>query len=303
MIRQARPEEKGIIYKLWKEAFSFDDNGSIDYYFDHYYQESESIVLEAQGVIVASLQSRVKTLMLFGNALQVNYIVGVVTAEPYRRQGYMKKLLSAVLADSEKHYLFTVLQAYQPKVYESFGFETVIENKETLVTRSMLAKVNATGVSYNVKAEDALALYQKFTTHFTGYFLRTQEEMERLIEGVRAEGGEVLGVYQQQELVAYGFALKDSHGLRLDEVCYGDSNALLKLISYGLQQNEQVTFVSSTQEKVQKIIPQSHPKKVPFMMARVNQPHLFEKLYHVRIISSYSAFNAFSIPLFNRDYL
>lgn len=302
MIRQAKPEEKAMIYTLWKSAFAFDDNGSIDHYFARYYQDKQSYVLEENGVLVCSLQTREKVMNLYGNKLLVNYIVGVVTVEEYRRKGYMKQLLDAVLEEASHHYLITVLQAYNPSVYEPFGFETVIENKETLIRSDDLLRKNSVGVTLNAKPSEIMDCYQKFTRYFTGYFERSLEDFEIMIEGIRAEGGQILSYYQDGELKGYGFVFNDGEQTRLDEVCYLDSTALLKLVSAAAHPNKDLILVTSTKEKIRKVFPDAKSAKKPFMMAKINNAQLFEDLYHVKIISGYSAFNAFSLPLFNRDY-
>ncbi len=302
MIRQALPDEKALIYSMWKDAFSFDDNGSIDHYFQAYYRDHQSYVLIESGVIVCSLQTREKKMELHGKVIRVNYIVGIVTLAEHRHKGYMRQLLDAVLEESRHHYLITVLQAYEPRIYEPFGFENVMDVKETTLEGTDLAFRNSVGVSMNIKAADLKQCYDRFTRYFTGYFKRSEEEFKTLVEGFYAEGGEVIGYLKDNVLEGYAFISKHEQVTRYDELCYMSSDALLRLASFGLQQSKQVILVTSPQEKIKRVFPHAVSKKRPFMMARINNPVLFESLYHVRIISAYSAFRASPLPLFNRDY-
>lgn len=302
MIRQAQDKDKGEIYRQWKTAFRDDDGGSIDFFFDYLYRNEDSVVLEEHQKIVTSLQSRPKVLRLFGNNIAVNYLVGVVTLPEFRRQGYMDQLMNAVLAESEHQYLMTVLQAYNPKVYEKYGFETVIETQESKIRASMLPVIDDYGVK-EVRDPFALkACYDRFTQYFTGYFVRTIDDFNSLIESVDAEGGKIIGLYDEDDLVAYSFIYFNDAGARLDELCYDKASSLLRLISYGLRRTGEVTCVTSTSERLNRVIPGIESIRKPWLMARVNDTAHFDQLYHIKIISAYSAFNAFSIPLFNHDY-
>ena len=44
MIRNALENEKSAIYRIWKEMFSFDDQGYTDYYFAELYRAKDTLV-------------------------------------------------------------------------------------------------------------------------------------------------------------------------------------------------------------------------------------------------------------------
>ena len=44
MIRNALENEKSTIYRIWKEMFSFDDQGYTDYYFSELYRAKDTLV-------------------------------------------------------------------------------------------------------------------------------------------------------------------------------------------------------------------------------------------------------------------
>ena len=59
---------------------------------------------------------------------------------------------------------------------------------------------------------------------------------------------------------------------------------------------------ATTSEKIHKLFPHATKTEQPFLMARINDKELFERLYGLKILSAYSGFNVSAKPLFNRDF-
>ena len=64
MIRNALESEKSTIYRIWKEMFSFDDQGYTDYYFSELFQAKDTLVYEVDGKIVSTLQKKGHVMIL-----------------------------------------------------------------------------------------------------------------------------------------------------------------------------------------------------------------------------------------------
>ena len=65
---------------------------------------------------------------------------------------------------------------------------------------------------------------------------------------------------------------------------------------------EEVILEVSQYEKLEKLFPLCIPKKQPYMMARINHPALFSKLYNHKIHSLREAFALSKKPLWIHEY-
>ena len=55
MISKALPQEKKIVYGIWKQVFAGDDGGYTDYFFRTLYKPENTLVLKESGNIVSTL--------------------------------------------------------------------------------------------------------------------------------------------------------------------------------------------------------------------------------------------------------
>jgi N-acetylglutamate synthase-like GNAT family acetyltransferase len=98
------------------------------YYEDPSYRPEQSLVAEADGVIVAHLRLFPRELRL-GDAARPLPVLGVgnvVTAREWRERGHLRRFLGRVLGAAERRpYAFAVLWTYVPQVYARQGFETL----------------------------------------------------------------------------------------------------------------------------------------------------------------------------------
>ena len=55
MISKALPQEKKIVYGIWKQVFAGDDGGYTDYFFRTLYKPENTLVLKESGNLVSPL--------------------------------------------------------------------------------------------------------------------------------------------------------------------------------------------------------------------------------------------------------
>lgn len=116
---------------LWRDAF-----GDTERYMDFYFSEKarrSTVFSDFEGQELASMAFFTPyTALFYGNKIQAEYIVGVATAEKYRRQHRMKKLLESAIADrAQKGVDIVFLSPENPRVYESLGFVPVYDRVTT----------------------------------------------------------------------------------------------------------------------------------------------------------------------------
>ena len=94
MISKALPQEKKIVYGIWKQVFAGDDGGYTDYFFRTLYKPENTLVLKESGNIVSTLMRIPHSIMLAGHILETSMILGVATIPSYRKRGCMHEPVS-----------------------------------------------------------------------------------------------------------------------------------------------------------------------------------------------------------------
>lgn len=303
MITKALASDTREIYQMWKTMFAFDDGGSIDHYFKYHYHPENCYLIRQGNDIASSLSVHPHTINLNGVKIRASLISGVVTAFNYRQQGMMTKLMTEVLEELETQELVTLIQAYQPSIYEKFGFEMVYFRKKYHFTRNQISVYNTKGIGKEYEAEELAKLYQEFTAHFDGYYIRDVDYYQQYVSGIEAEKGKII-VYRDKthKLSGYMIYYPDGDKIRIDEIIYQGSVALLKLINYALELSSVVSVTVSQAENLGKIIPTAIEEPVEFMMARVNDYSLFNRLYNSNAHTVKEAFGLNKKPLYIHEY-
>lgn len=119
--------------KLWRDAFG-DTERYMDFYFSQKAKRS-AVFSDYEGEELVSMAFFTPYSGFFqGKKIQMEYIVGVATAEKYRHKHRMKKLLESAIADRKKKGVDIVfLSPENPRVYESLGFVPVYDRVMTSV--------------------------------------------------------------------------------------------------------------------------------------------------------------------------
>lgn len=303
MIDKAKLYERDELKRYWKSAFPEAQGESIDSYFNVYYKEEDTVVLRNNtGEIVASAQVRPKVLNLGGKKLRVSYISNVMTRPEFQGKGYMTKLLKGILKETSRDNIITLLKPFEPQVFRRLGFENVIELMEYNIPSSKIPLFNMDGIVLSPSNENLLEVYQKFTQYFDGYFQRDLEYYESLRTYLNYKKGNVIALKEGDDTIGYCVYLNHATHVEILECAYDTSGTLIKLMSFVARGKNRVLLKASTQEKIHKLFPQVIKSKQPFLMAYINDKALFERLYDIRILSAYSAFNISEKPKFNRDF-
>lgn len=303
MINKINEEEKGELKKLWKSAFPNQLGNSIDTYFEVYFDEDETYVLRDKNQnIISSVQVKDKVLNLNNKKLKVSYLTNIQTKHEHQDKGYMKRLITSVLEEKGKEELVTLLRPYEPNLYRSLGFENVIELFEYSILSNTIPNLSTEGIVINPNSNDLVNSYTKFSSHFDGYFDRDEKYYDKLKAFILKQNGNLIAYKKDDELLGYCVYLTHSTDVEILECTYDTSGTLVKLLSFVSRSKSRITLKTSTSENIKRVFPEAKRSKKPFLMARVNNRELFERLYDVKILSALSAFNIGSAPKFNRDF-
>jgi len=302
MIRIAREEEKQIIEKQWREIFAHDDHGHSDFYFKLAYQANQSYVLaNDQDEIIACCQVHTHTLDFNGKPLQASFIVGVYTLPSERNKGYMKQLLTEVIDICSHKDLFTLIQAYLPNLYTPYGFEKVYQRQTLILQANQIPVMSPMGVSSHYSTDQLYEVYQKFTSHFTGYIHRSKLDFTHLQQEVSAQQGKIL-TYQKNGIVeAYACVFAHTDIVEVDELVYENATALLSILSALSNLQLPLHISVSIKEDLKKILPMASFEVQDYTSVRLNDVALFNELFKVHVKSAQEAFLLAKKPLWLRE--
>ncbi|MEG0238947.1 GNAT family N-acetyltransferase [Anaerorhabdus sp.] len=303
MIKKVESGQTNTIKKMWYQCFPQEEEKYIEYYFDEIYKPENTVILIENGIVQSSLQ-RIPHEMMFNNrVIRTSMIVGVATLPQYQKQGNMKKLMQVAIDEIEHQELITCIQAYNPALYEPYGFKMVYNHKETTFTRNHVQKISNEGCSYNVSSEDMLQLYATFVKRFNGYYIRDVKNFNQMKKESAAQGGKILGYYNEKgHLQAYAVCLFTNKEVVMEECIYLNSLALTKLINLALQIRGIVKVHTSEVEDLRILYPGVEVKDYGFTMARVNDFDLFNRLYQVNATTIDEVFASSGRPLYMNEF-
>lgn len=186
-IRKLEQAEHVKTKSLYREVFSSDSDGFVDYYYTEKVKDNQIYVMEDEEKSVGMLHLNPYTLMVNGREKETNYIVAVSTKEEYRRKGIMRELLTKALLDMyEEHQTFTFLMPAAESIYLPYDFRTVYEQNH------MYYEVEHEGKGFDIqelKTEECEELadsmnqflgayYQIYAKRDAAYFERLKKEYE-----------------------------------------------------------------------------------------------------------------------------
>ncbi len=244
-----------------------------------------------QGAVIAKSD---KVLSLNETLLSTSYL----NFFEYENEESAKKLVHTVVEESAKSDLITLVRTNDEYFFSQFGFEKVVEQYIYNFNRDQIYDFDVSGIVMDPKAQVLAEIYENFTSVFTGYFARDVADFERLKSILEGLGGGIVSYYDK----AYVMYIRRSGHVEVLEAAYDNSGSLLKLLDFVSRGLPRIVLIASESEQIHRIIPNAHRSKKTFLMGRVNDRVLFERLFHIKIISAYSAFRAFALPVFNRDY-
>lgn len=298
MLKNTGKENKADVYELWKHSYVNQSRNDLNFYFKYVYDNGRCIAIEENQKIISALQINEHVLSFKDKQLKVSYIYGVATHPDYRRNGYMRKLMEAALEEVNHNHLITFIYGFYPKLYKQFGFETIYERKVYGIPREYLNKVSQNHIAYDASPLELLQVYQQYTQHFDGYYVRNQEYYKILLNELLMSQKQLI-VYRNDEQKVSGYLIysKRKHEVYVEEAIYLESVVLLRMLKSAIQDADEIYVEVSQSEKLEKLFPLVIPKKQPFIMARVNNIDLFNKLFNTNVKTATEAFHSVQRPL------
>lgn len=233
-----------------------------------------------------------KILNLHGKRIKIAYINASMMSE---------KSLARLVKILRRTDMITMIQATPEMSLENLGFEPVIEISQYNLSTDYLPKITVDGIVLNPEPHKLLEVYNNFMNHFNGYFERDVDYFKS-IKKVLGSAGSIVGFEHDGELCGHVVFETHENVVIVKEACYQKSGHLLAMLAFASRGKRRLVLHTSAFEHLTRVLPHAKKSKETFMFASINDKELFEHLFHIKIISAYSAFNAFGKALWNRDY-
>ncbi len=301
MITKASGLDKQDVYKMWKSIFAQDDGGYTDFYFRTHYRNGETFVKKENNHVVGCASKHPHPVMMNDRLIQCSMILGVAVLKEQRGKGIMKELMKAMLDECDHQELITMIQAYNPKLYEPFGFKTVYTRKIWKITANEVKRINPQ-VSTTLFPKECVKLYGKFVSRFNGYIVRDEKYYELLIKEIEAENGRFVGYYNtKNQLEGYGILYLENNKLTIREAIYLNSVALNHIVNYALNLRHEIKLETSGAENLTKLFPNSEMIEEDYTMVRLNNPELFNRLFNCNVKTVEQAMKLHRKPLYMHE--
>ena len=298
MVEIATEKEKEELLLLNVQNHPAKDQVFFEQYFQDQFSRNKTYFLENDTRIYATMSFQEHPLRFQDKVLLCSYIFGVATHVDYRNQGAMSELMHYVLDECSQNYLLTFIEAYNPKIYEKYGFRTVSYRKKLHLSQKDIRIKDLKGISTHVDIDVMVYLYQEFAKRFDCYYIRDREYYLRYVEAIEKNGGAICMCYDEEnQPLGYAVSYEKGDVIEVDEVIYLDSHTLSKLLRYSLQDKENIIVEVSSNERIEKIYKNIVPRTTSCVMARINNVPLYEKLYDVKIRSVDEAFYKLKKPV------
>ena len=133
---------------------------------------------------------------------------------------------------------------------------------------------------------------------FNGYAARTPADFEKLKKEINARGGKVVAYFDEKNNIrGYATVLLEGREAKIEELIYQDSTAIMKLVHAAMQERAVVTLHVSAAENLSRLFPEAKSRTYPSVMARLNDPRLFSKLFNCEVRTIQEAYRVSSRPL------
>ncbi|MFV0380012.1 MAG: GNAT family N-acetyltransferase [Anaerorhabdus sp.] len=298
MIRQATKREKEQIKKMWVEHFTYDKIKYVEYYFNERFDEKNTLIYEENGVVLSSIQHLPYEMMFNNRILKTSLISGIGTFLTYESE----ILIDAILNTCEHQELITLASAENPELFLIYGFEEIYLQNEIRIKREDLKNIGNHGCSYEASSVDMVKLYASFVKHFSGYTIRDVKYFDNLKKEVEAKNGKIISYYNNGLIEGYGILLpKSGSEVYLEECIYLNSKALTKLVNLALQHRSNCILKTSSAEDLSAFFPRCEIISKNYMLARINDFDLFNRLYRSSATTTKEAYAIAGKGLFIRE--
>lgn len=299
MIERACLSDLNIIKGLYKNIYPV---SYTNYWFNNEYIPFETYYIKNESGICGSVVAKKHSMWLKGKKIEYAYLSHVYLSITEKDKTTYETMIKEVLNELSYQSLFVVVKPDDKKLYTDLGFESFYPKVNYKLTRDQIEILPKTGISNSFSEIELLDVYSKYASHFDGTNCRDSEYYHKLIMRF-SDNNHGIVVYRNNN-VAEGYAIFDysTYPVKISEIIYLNSNALLRLLSYALSYKNTVEFSLTKAENLGRIIPTAVGVKEEEIYGYITDYYLLNKLYDTDV-KSVKEFKELLKPTFiNEEY-
>lgn len=300
MIERCESKDTLAIREVFRLCNISDNNRYLDYYFRRVYDPNLCLkITDEKQEIVATLTRIKREMMLYGVVIQASLISNVCVLPNMQGRGYTKQMMDVCIDDIEHQELITLLEADDPKDYEEFGFKPIYYKRLYKLTRNDIKRTSSDGCMFNPSVNDMFKAYSTFVRKFNGFYIRNYEDFTKYVELIHSQGGKVCAYYDELGLIqGYAVMVMDGTKAIIKEIVYSNSLCIYKLLNMTLGQRDIILLNTSFNEDFSALLNGVKSYKYVYMLARLNDADLFNRLYGSNVSTIEEAMSLSNKPLF-----
>lgn len=161
------------------------------------------------------------------------FILGVCVKKNYQHNHIMKKLLSTVLEMDQYKDKLCLLQAYNPKIYESFDFyERYLQKKIKIDTNYYSSITSSLNISSNYSSKNLVDLYKSYTKYLNGSRIRDEEYYQKyILSRLSIFNEKIILISDFNKNIAYCIYNQEEDVIKINEFVYDKNSNLETIIS------------------------------------------------------------------------
>jgi len=298
MIVRGTEKHTAGIRECIRKSYTMEDPRYFEYFFRHLYKP-EYFYVDVENQTVAACICRIPHDVMFnGRILRMSMLSLACTMPEYRNEGRIRRLIETTLDACEHSELITLVPGEYSEAYRMYGFLPVYFRSEYTVARDSSRRVTTIGCAYEPNPVDMLDVYSRFIRRFNGFYARNVDYFANLKREIAARGGKIVAYYNEKDKIqGYATILINGREVTVEECVYMDSMALNKLISAAMQERATVHLRVSDAENLLRLFPNAVKVSYPSVLARLNDPALFSRLFNTEVSDIKAAYAISQLPL------
>lgn len=283
MLIKATAQHKNDVYRLWKMLFSPSEQGAIDFFFEHYYDQGQTYLILDETTITAGVCVFHHPVALLDKVILTSYFVGAFSIDEVNPQEAIADLLRQVIKIESNQTLLSVIRPHYPTVVNALGFNSEVTKQIVWLNASMMSPVSTMNVTYQIDDDQLVDAYTQFMRYFDGYKIRKRNDFKSLKKEVQAQHGKLVGYVENNKLLGYMVYVLHENQVEILEIIYFDVDTLMRLLYFAANLNYHIKVHISTQENWKKIFPKATFDQETFSVFKINDIELFNDCFETTL--------------------
>lgn len=303
MIIQNAYDQHDQIKSLIKKSMINMTPTQVDAWMKYQFDPENMFCFWQDGKITSCLQMKRRLLKYKGQKLAISCIAFGCTLPDYRQRTHFTKLLEAALEQSTNNDIMTLVLTSFPKLFENRSFTKISKTKYYWISSHKCKKGKEANIQLYHEQEDLYPLYKEFISHFDGSIQLTKEQFDKRLQYELARKNKVALMYNaSHELRGFAIYKGAVNHAKVTTLIYLDTQAIDDLFNYLSFRFNAISFVSSNDERFEKLFPYDFPRTQDTFLGRLNNYKLFSKWSDQDIRNIQQAFDEIEGPMWNHFF-